>query len=197
MKTLFAMSLLLLASPLAMAQKVDVLPLPDSGVRIGGEGPAGGRPSHVCIDAAEPAWLVLYSAPAVDAGLQCARPGMRRVPMKQFDTPGTRAWLRGWLKHEIAPRMRVIDAVIEAVKLHTIANLMRIQLVQDDELARLEEERRQQRERELAEAKRSSAEEPGEVERKPIQRAEDKIGRNTLCPCGSGKKYKKCCGQNT
>ena len=23
----------------------------------------------------------------------------------------------------------------------------------------------------------------------------DKIGRNDLCPCGSGKKYKKCCGQ--
>ena len=21
-----------------------------------------------------------------------------------------------------------------------------------------------------------------------------KVGRNDLCPCGSGKKYKKCCG---
>jgi hypothetical protein len=25
-------------------------------------------------------------------------------------------------------------------------------------------------------------------------RAEAKVGRNDLCPCGSGKKYKKCCG---
>lgn len=25
---------------------------------------------------------------------------------------------------------------------------------------------------------------------------EDKIGRNDPCPCGSGKKYKKCCGVN-
>jgi SWIM/SEC-C metal-binding protein len=25
--------------------------------------------------------------------------------------------------------------------------------------------------------------------------AEKKVGRNTPCPCGSGKKYKKCCGQ--
>lgn len=25
----------------------------------------------------------------------------------------------------------------------------------------------------------------------------EKIGRNDLCPCGSGKKYKKCCGMNT
>ena len=27
-------------------------------------------------------------------------------------------------------------------------------------------------------------------------RAEEKIGRNDPCPCGSGKKYKKCCGKN-
>jgi SWIM/SEC-C metal-binding protein len=24
--------------------------------------------------------------------------------------------------------------------------------------------------------------------------AEEKVGRNEACPCGSGKKYKKCCG---
>jgi uncharacterized protein len=27
-----------------------------------------------------------------------------------------------------------------------------------------------------------------------IQRAEPKVGRNDPCPCGSGKKFKKCCG---
>lgn len=31
----------------------------------------------------------------------------------------------------------------------------------------------------------------------PIQRTTAKVGRNDLCPCGSGKKYKKCCGENT
>jgi preprotein translocase subunit SecA len=25
--------------------------------------------------------------------------------------------------------------------------------------------------------------------------ASDKVGRNDPCPCGSGKKYKKCCGR--
>lgn len=30
----------------------------------------------------------------------------------------------------------------------------------------------------------------------PIIREEPKIGRNDPCPCGSGKKYKKCCGKN-
>ena len=28
----------------------------------------------------------------------------------------------------------------------------------------------------------------------PVQATSDKIGRNDPCPCGSGKKYKKCCG---
>jgi preprotein translocase subunit SecA len=29
----------------------------------------------------------------------------------------------------------------------------------------------------------------------PIRRDKQKVGRNDPCPCGSGKKYKKCCGQ--
>lgn len=32
-----------------------------------------------------------------------------------------------------------------------------------------------------------------EVVKKPVVKA-DKVGRNDACPCGSGKKYKKCCG---
>ncbi|MEW6741974.1 MAG: preprotein translocase subunit SecA [Planctomycetota bacterium] len=30
---------------------------------------------------------------------------------------------------------------------------------------------------------------------RPIRRAGSKVGRNDPCPCGSGKKYKRCCGQ--
>ena len=30
---------------------------------------------------------------------------------------------------------------------------------------------------------------------KPVQRNVKKVGRNDPCPCGSGKKYKKCCGK--
>jgi uncharacterized protein YecA (UPF0149 family) len=34
-----------------------------------------------------------------------------------------------------------------------------------------------------------------EAERvKTFKRESPKIGRNDPCPCGSGKKYKKCCG---
>ena len=36
----------------------------------------------------------------------------------------------------------------------------------------------------------------GEIETGvPYVREEPKIGRNDPCPCGSGKKYKKCCGK--
>lgn len=34
------------------------------------------------------------------------------------------------------------------------------------------------------------------AQKKPIERKEEKIGRNDLCPCGSGLKYKQCCGKN-
>ncbi len=34
------------------------------------------------------------------------------------------------------------------------------------------------------------------IKAKPVVNKDKKVGRNDLCPCGSGKKYKKCCGQN-
>lgn len=34
-----------------------------------------------------------------------------------------------------------------------------------------------------------------EFNRSKIVIKEDRVGRNDPCPCGSGKKYKKCCGQ--
>jgi len=29
----------------------------------------------------------------------------------------------------------------------------------------------------------------------PVRRQSSKVGRNDPCPCGSGKKYKRCCGK--
>ncbi len=34
------------------------------------------------------------------------------------------------------------------------------------------------------------------VEKRTVRKTDNKIGRNDLCPCGSGKKYKNCCGKN-
>jgi SEC-C motif-containing protein len=33
------------------------------------------------------------------------------------------------------------------------------------------------------------------VRKKPVTREGPRVGRNDPCPCGSGKKYKKCCGK--
>ena len=35
----------------------------------------------------------------------------------------------------------------------------------------------------------------GDSKKEPVRRKEEKVGRNDPCPCGSGKKYKKCCGK--
>ena len=35
----------------------------------------------------------------------------------------------------------------------------------------------------------------GIVKNKTVVNKEKKVGRNDPCPCGSGKKYKKCCGR--
>jgi preprotein translocase subunit SecA len=56
----------------------------------------------------------------------------------------------------------------------------------------MEQEFRRKKERELEIARLAGAGDYEPVQR--VQRTGDKIGRNDPCPCGSGKKYKKCCG---
>ncbi len=58
----------------------------------------------------------------------------------------------------------------------------------------LEEAFQRRKRRELEQARMAGA-----GDREPVQqvvRSGAKVGRNDPCPCGSGKKYKKCCGQN-
>jgi preprotein translocase subunit SecA len=56
----------------------------------------------------------------------------------------------------------------------------------------LEKEFHRKKERELAVASRSG----GDSSEPAQRRTGDKVGRNDPCPCGSGKKYKKCHGAN-
>ena len=49
----------------------------------------------------------------------------------------------------------------------------------------------------MSERQRAAATAPqGEQKVKQIKLDQPKVGRNQPCPCGSGKKYKKCCGKN-
>jgi preprotein translocase subunit SecA len=76
--------------------------------------------------------------------------------------------------------------MIERVKEETLGILFRIQIAEPKKI----EEIRQPRQQRLI---FSGGDEP--EKKKPVQRASKKIGRNAPCPCGSGKKYKKCCGR--
>lgn len=75
--------------------------------------------------------------------------------------------------------------MIARVQEETLGILFRIQVAQPDEM----EDLKKPTEQDLV---FSHGDAPSK--KKPVKRAEKKIGRNAPCPCGSGKKYKKCCG---
>ncbi len=88
----------------------------------------------------------------------------------------------------------MFNNMIETVKLQVVSSLMRVRVVREDEVERLEEERRRRHEQEQLRLNRvGGGEEQQAVQ--PVRRDGEKIGRNANCPCGSGKKYKKCCGK--
>ncbi len=66
--------------------------------------------------------------------------------------------------------------------------LFRVQLAREDEVAEMEAQQRRER---LALGRQGG---PQPAAQNPARREVDKVGRNDACPCGSGKKYKKCCG---
>ena len=80
----------------------------------------------------------------------------------------------------------MFEEMIEGIKVDTVKYMFHVQMQKAPERERV--------------AKESAAVHPGgdgsseEVKRKPVVK-EVEIGRNDLCPCGSGKKYKNCCGR--
>ncbi|MFW8601068.1 preprotein translocase subunit SecA [Desulfobacterota bacterium M19] len=81
--------------------------------------------------------------------------------------------------------------LMESIKQQTVATMFMVRLVSEEEIEALEQQRRA--EQEAMEMRRNDEE--AEV-KKPVVRQGDKIGRNAPCPCGSGKKYKRCCGKS-
>ena len=83
--------------------------------------------------------------------------------------------------------------MIETVKQQTLTTLLRIKIAKEEDVDReaLEKRKRQQAEMRLS----RGGQEAGQAQQQPLKREGEKIGRNDPCPCGSGKKYKKCCGK--
>ena len=58
----------------------------------------------------------------------------------------------------------------------------------------IEEAFQRKKKKELEQARMAGA---GDIQVQQVVRSGTKVGRNDPCPCGSGKKYKKCCGANS
>ncbi len=77
--------------------------------------------------------------------------------------------------------------MMDRIKGDTLERLFKFQLVRGERPeAEVEAPRPQQMSLNRGEA--------AEALKQPVQRTEEKVGRNDPCPCGSGKKYKKCHG---
>ncbi len=76
--------------------------------------------------------------------------------------------------------------MIARIKEETLGILFRIQLAEPQKMKELQGPREQH-------LTYSGSGDP--QKKKPMKRVEKKVGRNAPCPCGSGKKFKKCCGK--
>jgi len=79
----------------------------------------------------------------------------------------------------------MFNEMIARVKEETLGILFKVQMAEPERIDDLRKSEEQQ-------LVFSSGDEP--LKKRPAKRDEKKIGRNVPCPCGSGKKYKKCCG---
>lgn len=77
----------------------------------------------------------------------------------------------------------MFEEMIEGIKNETVKFLFHVRV-----------ERPVEREKVVEETSASHGEDDKSLKKEPA-RNENKVGRNDVCPCGSGKKYKNCCGR--
>jgi len=82
--------------------------------------------------------------------------------------------------------------MIASMKQKTLTTLFRIQISSEEDV---DHEAMEKRKRQQAEMRLSRGGQEPAKHQQPLKREGEKIGRNDPCPCGSGKKYKKCCGR--
>jgi len=87
----------------------------------------------------------------------------------------------------------LFEDLMSRIEDDTIRFLFFLQPVNEEKQAE-EMERRQRRQQMLLAQQQAAA--SGGAGNSQVKREAPKVGRNDPCPCGSGKKYKKCCGVN-
>ncbi|MFN8599078.1 MAG: preprotein translocase subunit SecA [Candidatus Binatia bacterium] len=81
--------------------------------------------------------------------------------------------------------------MIERIDAEAVKKLLTVQLVREEDIERIEEQRRPQ----PMTMSHGAVVEAAPAQNKAVTPEGDKLGRNDPCPCGSGKKYKRCHGK--
>ena len=81
---------------------------------------------------------------------------------------------------------QMFESMIESIKEETVRRMF---------LVRVQPQQEVKREKVAKETGAAGASDGSAVKKAPIRNASKKVGPNDPCPCGSGKKYKKCCMQ--
>ncbi|MDY4221203.1 MAG: SEC-C metal-binding domain-containing protein, partial [Candidatus Faecousia sp.] len=79
----------------------------------------------------------------------------------------------------------MFQAMIQAIREETVRRLFLVQIRPQQEIKR----------EKVAKETGTAAAGQSQVKKAPVRTAAKKVGPNDPCPCGSGKKYKKCCMQ--
>ncbi|MBQ4627909.1 MAG: preprotein translocase subunit SecA [Clostridia bacterium] len=79
----------------------------------------------------------------------------------------------------------MFDEMVNQIKFDTVRDCLRLRFIR--------REIKRESNIKIDEARAANS---GEKPRPIVKKASQKVGRNDPCPCGSGKKYKQCCGAN-
>ncbi|HEV7891173.1 MAG TPA: preprotein translocase subunit SecA [Pyrinomonadaceae bacterium] len=90
----------------------------------------------------------------------------------------------------------MFQAMLDRIDTTTIRTLFNLQVVAEQAPEQLQQRRQRRPTSMTFTGPNQGATAAGEeaARTKTVTREQPKVGRNELCPCGSGKKYKKCCG---
>lgn len=88
---------------------------------------------------------------------------------------------------------------LSEVKRETVKMLSWVQLQSQEDVAKFEAQQKEEAQQKLQathpDADRESTKSSEDKDQNTFRRDVPKVGRNDPCPCGSGKKYKQCCGK--
>jgi len=79
----------------------------------------------------------------------------------------------------------IFDEMTDAIREGTVHDLMTVRIMTEEDVKREQQ----------AKITATSGANDGSEKKQPVRKGK-KIGRNDPCPCGSGKKYKHCCGKD-